>query len=218
MTDAKISPQIPGHLRKSLRVSLCAKGFCVLRAGLWEIPNGQIVQKRACCRRENDSAGERMTIMWLGISILVGLVFMLATPAWADFLAGLDAYKRGDYDTAMKEWRPLAEQGEAEAQWFLGSMYYQGKGVPQDDQEAVRWYWQAADQGDAYAQNTLGYMYEHGRGVPRNYVRAYMWASLAAAQGDEDAAQGLEKLEKKMTPDRIAEAQRLARKWKPKGK
>ena len=107
-----------------------------------------------------------MTKPWLGHFILVGLVFMLATPVLADFQAGLDAYKRGDYDTAMTEWRPLAEQGDAEAQWFLGSMYYQGKGVPQDDQEAVRWYWQAADQGDAYAQNTLGYMYEHGRGVP----------------------------------------------------
>ncbi len=97
-------------------------------------------------------------------------------------------------------------------------MYYQGKGVPQDDQEAVRWYRQAADQGDAYAQNTLAYMYEHGRGVPRNYVRAYMWASLAAAQGIEDSAKGLEILEKKMTSDRLAEAQRLAREWTPKGK
>ncbi len=159
-----------------------------------------------------------MTIPWLGHLFLVGLVFMLATPVLADFQAGLDAYKRGDYDTAMTEWRPLAEQGDADAQWFLGSMYYQGKGVPQDDQEAVRWYRQAADQGDAYAQNTLAYMYEHGRGVPRNYVRAYMWASLAAAQGIEDSAKGLEILEKKMTSDRLAEAQRLAREWTPKGK
>jgi len=158
-----------------------------------------------------------MTKPWLNLSIVVGFVFMLATPVLADFQAGLDAYKRGDYDTAMTEWRPLAEQGDAEAQWFLGSMYYQGKGVPQDDQEAVRWYRQAAEQGDADAQNTLGYMYEHGRGVPRNYVRAYMWASLAAAQGIEDSAKGLEILEKKMIPAQLAEAQRRAREWKPKG-
>ncbi len=159
-----------------------------------------------------------MTKTRLSIFILIGFLLGLAAPAWAGYQEGIDAYKRGDYDTAMKEWRPLAEQGDAEAQWFLGSMYYQGKGVPQDDQEAVRWYRQAADQGDAYAQNTLAYMYEHGRGVPRNYVRAYMWASLAAAQGIEDSAKGLEILEKKMTSDRLAEAQRLAREWTPKGK
>ncbi len=67
---------------------------------------------------------------WLGLSILVGLTLMLAKPAWADFQAGVDAYERGDYDTALKEWRPLAEQGHAQAQLNLGIMYSQGLGVP----------------------------------------------------------------------------------------
>jgi len=64
----------------------------------------------------------------------------------------------------------------------------------------------------------LGGMYASGLGVRQNYVRAYMWASLAAAQGLEGSAKGLEILEKKMTPNQLAEAQRLAREWKPKGK
>ncbi len=73
----------------------------------------------------------------LHLSILVGFVFMLATPTWADFQAGRDAYKRGDYDTALKEWRPLAEQGDAQAQFQLGVKYDEGQGVAQDIREAV---------------------------------------------------------------------------------
>ncbi len=81
-----------------------------------------------------------------------------------------------------------------------------GRGVSQDYQEALRWYRLAAEQGYTLAQNNLGYMFFKGKGVPRDYVRAYMWASLAAAQG-------LEIMEKEMTPEQIAEAQRLAREW-----
>ena len=158
-----------------------------------------------------------MTKPWLSLSVVVGLVFMLATPAWADYQAAGDAYNRGDYDTALKEWRPLAEQGEPVAQNNLGTMYSRGQGVPQDYQEAIRWYRLAAEQRVASAQYNLGLMFFKGQGVPRNYVRAYMWASLAAAQGVEESAKGVEFLEKEMAPAQIAEAQRLAREWTPKG-
>ncbi len=70
-----------------------------------------------------------MTKPWLNLSIVVGLFLMLAPPVLADFQAGLDAYDRGDYGTALKEFRPLAEQGHAEAQLYLGIMYSQGLGV-----------------------------------------------------------------------------------------
>ena len=140
-----------------------------------------------------------------------------ARETMSSYQQGMDAYERGDYETALKEWRPLAEQGEAEAQRFLGSMYYQGKGVPQDDQEAVRWYWQAADQGDAYAQNTLGYMYHDGKGVQKDSIQAYMWWVLSAEQGFRLAKESLETVEKKMTPAQLAVAQRLARERKAKG-
>ncbi len=135
----------------------------------------------------------------------------------SSYQEGMDAYDREDYATALKEWRPLAEQGQAEAQYNLGVMYQLGLGVPQDDQEAIRWYRLAAEQGDASAQFKLGLMYAKGQGVAQNYIQAYMWETLAAAQGNENAAKGLEILEKKMSPAQLAEAQRLAGEWTAKG-
>ncbi len=148
--------------------------------------------------------------------MLALVVVLVAAPAWADFKAGAEAYQRGDYATALKEWRPLAEQGDAGAQFNLGVMYDDGRGVPQDDAEAVRGYRRAAEQGYAEAQFNLGLMYLKGRGVPQACVQAHMWVNLAAAQGIEDARKARDLLAEQMTPAQIAEAQRLAREWKPK--
>jgi hypothetical protein len=99
----------------------------------------------------------------------------LALPAYGqDLQKGLDAYNNGDYATALRELRPLAEQGYAKAQFRLGWMYYNGKGVAQDDAEAVRWYRLAAAQGLAGAQNNLGIMYKNGRGVAQDYVQVHL--------------------------------------------
>ena len=97
-------------------------------------------------------------------------------------------------------------------------MYDQGEGVAQDYTEAMKWYRLAADQGNAAAQNNLGAMYINGEGVRRNYVQGYMWLSLAAKQGYKRAVLPQGQLEREMTPDELAEAQRLAREWTPKGK
>ncbi|WP_326483199.1 tetratricopeptide repeat protein, partial [Haemophilus influenzae] len=83
------------------------------------------------------------------------LLFILSI-AWADtleqqFQQGLEATKRGDYQTAFKLWLPLAEQGNASIQFNLGLMYKKGQGIKQDDFEAVKWYRQAAEQGNAKA-------------------------------------------------------------------
>ncbi len=153
----------------------------------------------------------------LSLSVVIGLVFTLLAPAWADYQAAGDAYNRGDYDTALKEWRPLAEQGDADAQFNLGVMYDQGLGVPQDYQEAVRWYRRAAEQGNTGAQNNLGFMYGNAQGVPKDYVLAHMWLNLVAAKGLKDAGELCDLLEKRMTPAQFAEAQRLAREWTAKG-
>ncbi len=150
------------------------------------------------------------------MGMLAAVVVLVAAPAWADFKAGEEAYQRGDYATALTEFRPLAQQGHAEAQSYLGAMYSKGRGVPQDDAEAVRWYRRAAVQGNASAQFNLGFMYSKGRGVLRDYVQAHKWIILAAAQGDEDARKARDILAEQMTPVQIAEAQRLAREWKPK--
>ena len=110
-------------------------------------------------------------------------------------------------------WRARAEEGEAIAQYNLGVMYADGRGVPQDDVEAVRWYQLAADQGEPLAQVSLGLMYGKGDGVPQDTVLAHMWWSLAAAQGNEDAREIKDRIEKVMTREQIAEAQRLSREW-----
>ena len=79
--------------------------------------------------------------------------------AIAGFDKGVAAYERGDYATALKEFRVLAEQGDATAQFILGVMYHDGRGVTQDYKEAVKWHRKAADQGNALAQFNLGVMY-----------------------------------------------------------
>ncbi len=136
----------------------------------------------------------------------------------SSYQEGMDAYERGDYDTALREFRPLAERGHPLAQANLGLLYAEGQGVPQDDQEAVRWYRLAAEQGDASAQFKLGVMYDKGKGVLKDYVLAHMWMNLAAAKGVKEAVKLRDLLEKNMTPAQIGRAQRLAREWTAKGK
>ncbi len=159
-----------------------------------------------------------MATTWLGFSIAVWLVLVLTPPAWADFQAGLEAADRGDYHTAVKEFQLSAERGDVKARYNLGVMYQLGLGVPQDDQEAVRWYRLAAEQGDASAQFKLGVMYDKGKGVLKDYVLAHMWLNLAEAKGVKEAVKLRDLLEERMTPAQLAEAQRLAREWKAKGK
>ena len=129
---------------------------------------------------------------------------------------GVAAYKRGDYATAIQLWRPLAEQGRAEVQAMLGNMYAKGLGVPQDYDEAVRLCRLASDQGYARDQYNLGLMYAKGLGVPQDFLNAYIWLNLAALQGDESARENLDLAARELTAEQIAEAQRLAREWKPK--
>ena len=111
--------------------------------------------------------------------------------AWSGFDEGLAAYDRGDYATTQREWRPLAEQGDASAQYNLGLMYHKGEGVPQDYKEAMKWYRRAAEQGDASAQFNLGDMYRDGEGVPQDYKVAMKWFRQAAEQGDASAQTSL---------------------------
>jgi uncharacterized protein len=121
-----------------------------------------------------------------------------------------------DYAAAVKWYRKAAEQGDDSSQSFLGGMYYDGKGVAQDYQESLKWYKKAAEQGNAGAQYNLGRMYENGYGVSQDYVESYKWLILAAAQGDQFAVKFRDNLERKMSAQQIAEAQRLAKEFKPK--
>jgi TPR repeat protein len=128
-----------------------------------------------------------------------------------------EAYGHGEYATANRLWRPLAEKGDALAQLYIAMAFHDGLGVPQDYDEAVKWCRKAADQGQKNAQAYLGLLYEWGEGVPQDYVQAYMWLNLAAShERMADAVEHRDKVASKMTPAQIAEAQKLAREWKPK--
>ncbi|MNF48082.1 putative beta-lactamase HcpD precursor [compost metagenome] len=101
---------------------------------------------------------------------------------YAGFDEGFSAFQRGDFTTALREWRPLAEQGNAAAQSNLGLMYAQGQGVPQDFKEAIKWYRLAAEQGAALAQSNLGVLYADGYGVPQIewwLMRFFAWRQHA---------------------------------------
>ena len=105
----------------------------------------------------------------------------------ADKKDGWDAYAQGEYKTVFNEYEPLAEQGDALAQYILGVMYSNGKGVLKDDKEAVKWYLKAAEQGNAKAQFNLGLMYDNSEGVLKDYKEAVKWYLKAAEQGQADA-------------------------------
>ncbi len=125
-----------------------------------------------------------------------------------------------DYEEAADWYRMAAKQGEPRAQFSLGTMYEAGRGVQQDYAEAVRWYRMAAERGHAVAQGNLGVNYGLGEGVPQDYVKAHKWLNLAASgaggQNTERYTESRNLVTRSMTPDQIAEAQRLAREWKPK--
>ena len=96
---------------------------------------------------------------------------------------GYEAYYDGDYATALKEWKPIAEQGYAFAQYNLGILYEYGNGVPKDYAEAVKWYRLSAEQGYAISQYSLGLMYSNGYGVLKDKAEAVKWWGLSAEQG-----------------------------------
>jgi len=130
--------------------------------------------------------------------------------------------ERADNDDAQL--RQNADQGNAAAQFILGTMYYDGqaasgilKGVQQDYAQAVTWYRKAADQGHVRAQFNLGLMYGRGQGVPQDFVEAHKWINLAAARASIDDekrySEARDTVAISMTPDQLAIAQRRASEW-----
>ena len=119
------------------------------------------------------------------------LLTMTSVECVAGFDEGLTAYKAGKYKAALKEFLPLAKNGDASAQSNLGLMYDNGNGVAQDYSQAVYWYRKAADQGHASAQYNLGNMYYNGQGVAQDYSQAVDLYRKAGTQGDSGALNNL---------------------------
>jgi TPR repeat protein len=127
---------------------------------------------------------------------------MAGMPTWTVLGGGYQSYLKGDYESAFREWLPLAELGDVEAQFNLGVLYDEGAGVEQDLAVAADWYRKAAEQGFIDAQTNLGIMYYFGHGVARDYHEATKWFRLAAEQGDAEAAGYLSKIPDENRPQK----------------
>ena len=132
-------------------------------------------------------------------------------------LAGEEPYaalQRGDYRLAAGLFYPLAQRGDARAQYNLGMLYASGLGVDQDYQAALKWHRMAAAQGHAGGQNELAQMYAKGQGVQPNQVLAYVWFTVAIASSSggskNEITKDRDRVASRMTPEQIAKAQQLA--------
>ena len=103
-----------------------------------------------------------------------------ALSAWGSLEAGMDAYSGGDYALAMHEVLPLAEKGDAQAQYLVGQMLANGEGVPKNETAAAQWFLEAAGSGNAKAQLALADMYSLGKGVAEDDAIAAYWRWRAA--------------------------------------
>jgi uncharacterized protein len=130
-------------------------------------------------------------------------------------------YERGqgvpqDYEEAVNWYRKAAEHGEMVAQNNLGASFREGLGIYKYYPFAVRWFRKAAEQGLTEAQINLTLSYARGEGVTQDFVEAYKWANIAATSGNTNAALFREEIRLQMTPEQVAEAQQLAREFKPR--
>lgn len=122
---------------------------------------------------------------------------------------GMAANRRGDYATALADWRPLADRGNPDAQFHVGAMYELGRGVVRDHAQAKLWFIRAAENGSAIAQLTMGSMYVTGHDEAVDYVQAYAWISLGARSVPQ-AQSTLDLLRKDLTPAQLDDAERIA--------
>ncbi len=139
-----------------------------------------------------------------------------APPSPAELLARADrALNDRDYAAAVAVLRPLAQGGNANAQFRLGTLYAAGRGVAQSDDTAVMWYQRAAEQGEPDAQASLADAYASGRGVPANNYLAYVWSSLAVRAGSTRGRGVREKASALLQPAEVRQADALVESWKP---
>ena len=160
-----------------------------------------------------------MNWKWVSTIVVCSALCAVRVASAGQLEDGTAAHDRGDYATAVTLWRPLADRGDAHAQFLLGTMYENGKGVTRDYGEAMKLYRLAADyQGYPAPLYALGSMYAKGHGVAQDNVRAYVWYSIAAASGDYAGTMLRDALARKMTPAQIAQAQEMVKRCQPSHK
>jgi TPR repeat protein len=127
---------------------------------------------------------DKMKIRILSVIVSLSICILAAAPVKAEFNAGLKAYTRGDFKTALTEFRA---DKSAQAKYYLSMMYDRGDGVAQDHGKSLEWLRRAAEQGLDVAQANLGLMYYEGYTVKKDTSEGLRWLRLAAAQGLEEA-------------------------------
>ncbi len=149
------------------------------------------------------------------MKLLLPLLLLLASCSRED--APVDLFNRGEYDAAYELWRPLARQGDLDAQNYIGIHYYLGLGVKKDHSKAVQWFRQAAERGHANAQYNLGIMYENGQHLEQDFTEAYVWLFAAHLQGNIHAEDHMKRLsrEHKLLPNQIIMAQKRSLQYIP---
>jgi len=147
------------------------------------------------------------------IAPLIVLVLVSNSVYAADFRAGAKAVEREDYQTALKEWMPLAEAGDERAQYNIGLMYEHGRGVQESQEKAFKWYQRAAEGGAVPAQHNLGTMYASGRAVVKDMVEAYKWFHVAAAAGFPLSVDALQKAPELLSMKDLEQSRILAGEW-----
>jgi TPR repeat protein len=120
--------------------------------------------------------------------LILALSLFAAAPARADFDAGKRAYDKKDWAEAIRELRPLAEQGDDRALLLLGHMYNDGRGVIKDRAEALELYHKAAQADNTNSMVVIAAMHQAGLGVPKNPSLAQQWFQYAAEMGNQPAA------------------------------
>jgi TPR repeat protein len=153
-----------------------------------------------------------------GLALAILLLGLMAigpaakADSWSEATA---AFARKEYAAALKLFKPLAEKGNALAQYNIALMHKMGLGVPKSEKEARKWARLAAKQGNADAQQLMGSLYyTHSGEESPDVLKAYVWYEAAAGQGNAEAKKDLASLSKEMTPQQIAEAREKTQKCK----
>lgn len=149
--------------------------------------------------------------LFFALVILLGVTG--GNPVHAGFKTGADAALREDFKTALREWMPLAESGDERAQYNIGLMYEHGRGLPLDQDQALKWYRRAAERGAVPAQHNLGTMYASGSAGKKDLVEAYKWFHIAAVAGFALSIDALKKAPELLSEEEIEKARILAAEW-----
>src|SRR5947209_13910930 len=139
-------------------------------------------------------SGLTAAVLFVGLTANVSV----ANASWEE---ATKAFAKKEYAAALKLFRPLAEKGNALAQYNVALMHRMGLGVTKDQKEAKKWSRLAAKQGNAQAQLLLGSLYyKQDSNESPDVVRAYMWYEASAEQGNAEAKKEIVSLTKEMTP------------------